>query len=80
MILQYADGGNLRDYLKNPLSPLMWSEKSRIAREIAEGLLCLHAEGIIHKDLVSFTYYCLQIYILFCKNNNLILNSTLKIF
>jgi serine/threonine protein kinase len=53
MVLQYADGGNLRDYLKNPILPLTWSEKYRIALEIAEGLLCLHEEGILHRDLVS---------------------------
>ncbi|GBB91673.1 hypothetical protein RclHR1_19020003 [Rhizophagus clarus] len=48
MVLQYADGGNLRDYLKNPID---WPERYRIALEIAEGLLCLHAEGILHRDL-----------------------------
>ena len=56
MVLQYADGGNLRDYLKNSKSsssPLTWPDKYRIALEIAEGLLCLHAEGILHRDLVS---------------------------
>lgn len=56
MVLQYADGGNLRDYLrksKNSQSPLTWPDKYRIALEIAEGLLCLHAEGILHRDLVS---------------------------
>ena len=54
MVLQYADGGNLRDYLKNPPSLLTWTDKYRISLEIAEGLLCLHAEGILHRDLVSF--------------------------
>ena len=53
MVLQYADGGNLRDYLKNSLSSLTWSDKYRTALEIAEGLLCLHTENILNKDLVS---------------------------
>ena len=72
MVLQYADGGNLRDYLKNPPSPLTWSDKYRIALEIAEGLLCLHAEGIIHRDLVSLLLFITLS--IFCKNNKLILN------
>ncbi|KAF0421273.1 kinase-like protein [Gigaspora margarita] len=53
MILQYADGGNLREYLKINYSKLSWSEKLRIATEIAQGLLTLHEHGIIHKDLHS---------------------------
>ena len=53
MVLQYANGGNLRDYLNNPENILTWSDKCRIALEISEGLLCLHAEGIVHRDLVS---------------------------
>jgi serine/threonine protein kinase len=57
MVLQYADGGNLRDYLKNLPSPLTWPNKYRIALEIAEGLLWLHAEGVIHRDLVKFIVY-----------------------
>ncbi|CAB4390961.1 unnamed protein product [Rhizophagus irregularis] len=51
MVLQYADGGNLRDYIRKSVNPLTWPEKYRIALEIAEGLLCLHAEGILHRDL-----------------------------
>jgi serine/threonine protein kinase len=57
MVLQYADGGNLRDYLRNLTSSLTWHDKYRIALEIAEGLLCLHAEGILHRDLVSLFIY-----------------------
>jgi serine/threonine protein kinase len=57
MVLQYADGGNLRDYLKNSPSPLTWSDKYRIALEIAKGLLCLHAEGVLHRDLVSLLLF-----------------------
>lgn len=32
---------------------LDWSERARLAREIAQGLLFLHEEGIIHRDLRS---------------------------
>ncbi|CAI2173676.1 1064_t:CDS:2 [Funneliformis geosporum] len=53
MVLQYADGGNLQDFLANKSIPLTWSDNYRIALEISEGLLCLHAEGIIQRDLHS---------------------------
>ncbi|GBC02121.1 hypothetical protein RclHR1_04460011 [Rhizophagus clarus] len=53
MVLQYADGGNLRDYLKNNHLSLKWSDKYRIALEISKGLLCLHTENIVHRDLHS---------------------------
>jgi serine/threonine protein kinase len=72
MVLQYADGGNLRDYLRHPPSPLTWSDKYRIALEIAEGLLCLHAESILHRDLVSLLYnFYIDNIIVFDKNNQL---------
>ena len=54
MVLQYAEDGNLRDYLSDKERILTWSDKYRIALEIAEGLLCLHAEKIVHRDLVGF--------------------------
>ncbi len=53
MVLQFADGGNLRDYLKNSFSLLTLSDKIKMAIEITKGLMCLHAEQIIHRDLVK---------------------------
>lgn len=56
LILQYADGGNLRDYLSNNFENLNWNDKIRIAKEIASGLIFLHTESkIIHRDLVRIT-------------------------
>ena len=52
MVLQYADSGNLRSYLKKYFSSLTWSDKFNMAIDIAKGLMCLHAEQIIHRDLV----------------------------
>ncbi|KAF0558611.1 kinase-like protein [Gigaspora margarita] len=53
MILQYADEGTLREYLKANFIRLQWSDKRRIAREITRGLLFLHDNNIIHEDFHS---------------------------
>ncbi|RIB15128.1 kinase-like domain-containing protein, partial [Gigaspora rosea] len=53
MILEYANEGTLREYLKTNFTRLQWTEKLRIAKEIAHGLLFLHENNIIHRDLHS---------------------------
>ncbi len=53
MVLEFADGGNLRNYLKNSFSLLSWSDKFKMAIEITKGLMRLHDEQIIHRDLVK---------------------------
>ncbi|RIB24956.1 kinase-like domain-containing protein [Gigaspora rosea] len=53
MVLQYAIEGNLREYLNANFIKLLWSDKLRIAKEILLGLLFLHENNIIHRDLHS---------------------------
>ncbi|GBB86740.1 hypothetical protein RclHR1_13130006, partial [Rhizophagus clarus] len=53
MILEYANGGNLRDYLKENFDLLLWENKIQMALDIIYGLKYLHSKGIIHKDLHS---------------------------
>ncbi|KAF0444673.1 kinase-like protein [Gigaspora margarita] len=53
MILEYANEGTLREYLKTNFTILQWTDKLRIAKEIALGLLFLHDKNIIHRDLHS---------------------------
>ncbi|KAF0553894.1 kinase-like protein [Gigaspora margarita] len=53
MVLQYANEGNLREYLKANFIKLQWTDKLRIAKEIALGLSFLHNNDIIHRDLHS---------------------------
>ena len=53
LILQYAEGGNLRNYLAEKHSMLTWNDKLKIAYGIADALKCLHDEDIVHCDLVS---------------------------
>ncbi|CAG8544601.1 10132_t:CDS:2, partial [Acaulospora morrowiae] len=53
LVFSYAQGGNLKDYLRNNFSMLNWLMKINIAKQIANGLSHLHSQGIIHKDLHS---------------------------
>ena len=52
MVLEYANQGNLREYLKNNFDSLQWDDKIQMAVDIACGLKCLHSQEIIHRDLV----------------------------
>lgn len=52
MVLQYANQGNLREYLKNNFNLLKWKNKIQMVLDIACGLKCLHSRKIIHRDLV----------------------------
>ena len=57
IVMEYADGGDLRAYLKN--NPLSWDEenqkyqKYQLAFDITNGIHYLHKENILHRDLVS---------------------------
>ncbi|CAI2164890.1 20185_t:CDS:2 [Funneliformis geosporum] len=51
MVLQFADSGNLRNYLDDSFTKLTWSDKFRMANAISSGLMCLHNKRIIHRDL-----------------------------
>ncbi|CAB4474912.1 unnamed protein product [Rhizophagus irregularis] len=50
LVVQYADGGNLRHILENTI--LSWVDKLNLAHQIAEGLNFLHSNGIIHENLI----------------------------
>lgn len=49
IVMDYIEGGNLRDYLKN--RKLRWSEKLDKLCNIAYGLEYIHFQGLVHKDL-----------------------------
>ena len=61
MVLEYANEGNLRDYLRNKerFDSLQWKDKIKMALDITCGLKCLHSKDIIHRDLVNqkFIFY-----------------------
>lgn len=53
MVLECANDGNLRDYLKNNFETLQWIDKLHIAEEIVHGLIYLHDQNIVHRDFHS---------------------------
>ncbi|RIB01226.1 kinase-like domain-containing protein [Gigaspora rosea] len=57
LVLQFANGGNLRNYLqskqKDGIYKNSWAEIIRISTEITNGLKYLHDRGTIHRDLHS---------------------------
>ncbi|PKY30028.1 hypothetical protein RhiirB3_485300 [Rhizophagus irregularis] len=50
--MQYANGGDLQDYLKNNFKNFTWNDKKKLAFQIADGLNYLHNENVLHRDLV----------------------------
>ncbi|RGB37530.1 kinase-like domain-containing protein [Rhizophagus diaphanus] len=53
LVMEYADSGTLRNYLEKNISSLTWNDKFKMAYQLASGVLCLHDENIIHRDLHS---------------------------
>ncbi|PKY52372.1 kinase-like protein [Rhizophagus irregularis] len=53
LVMEYADGGTLQDYLVKNFYNLSWIDKYNLAFQLANAVLCLHDEGIIHCDLHS---------------------------
>nr|CAG8520731.1 5443_t:CDS:2 [Entrophospora candida] len=51
MVIQYANGGSLRQYLQRNHHQLTWNDKIRIVNEIATGLYAIHQENLSHKNL-----------------------------
>jgi serine/threonine protein kinase len=49
MVLEYAENGNLRNYL-NTLKSIDWYQKVEILKQIGHHLCRLHEKEIIHKD------------------------------
>ncbi|CAB4404323.1 unnamed protein product [Rhizophagus irregularis] len=53
LVIEYADGGTLRDYLKENFENLTWNDKFSLAFQLVYAVSCLHGEGIVHRDLHS---------------------------
>ncbi|CAB5210408.1 unnamed protein product [Rhizophagus irregularis] len=52
LILEYAEGGTLRDHLRNNI--VKWNSQLRFAREIISAIIWLHDyKSIVHGDLLN---------------------------
>ncbi|CAG8501926.1 10415_t:CDS:2 [Racocetra fulgida] len=49
--MEYANGGNLREFIKTNNHLLNWDKRLELACQITKGLGYLHSEKIIHRDL-----------------------------
>lgn len=54
LVTEYADSGNLQNYLKNNLYRLTRDNKYELAYQLACAVSYLHEEEIVHLDLVIF--------------------------
>jgi serine/threonine protein kinase len=52
LVLEYADSGTLKTYLNDHFNELDWSDKYRLALQLASVVECLHECDIIHRNLV----------------------------
>ena len=52
LVIEWANGGSLRNYLKLNFTSMTGDDKLCFAKEITKGIMCLHKQGIIHRDLV----------------------------
>ncbi|CAG8457440.1 6814_t:CDS:2 [Ambispora gerdemannii] len=53
MVLEYAEDGNLRQYLQKTTKPIAWGICRKMLRQIAKGLKTIHRADLIHRDLHS---------------------------
>ncbi|RGB39882.1 kinase-like domain-containing protein [Rhizophagus diaphanus] len=51
MVLDYAENGNLRNYLDTNYNELNWNNKINYLHSIAHGLKDIHEKELIHRDL-----------------------------
>ncbi|RIA93425.1 kinase-like domain-containing protein [Glomus cerebriforme] len=53
LIMEYANGGNLHNFLKNNFMKITWNIKLDILWKISKGLECIHKLNSIHQDFHS---------------------------
>ena len=68
-MIEYAENGTLRKYLKENFENLTWDKKFNLAFQLVYAVSCLHDEGIVHRDLVDI----LQFIMCYIFNDSLIL-------
>ncbi|RGB29447.1 hypothetical protein C1646_766599 [Rhizophagus diaphanus] len=53
LVMEYANSGTLRSYLKENFSKLTWNDKYNMAYQLSCAVSYLHNKGIVHYDLHS---------------------------
>ena len=53
-VLEYADSGTLNNYLSKNFNALNWSDKNKLALQLASAVEFIHKYDIIHRDLVMY--------------------------
>lgn len=51
IIMQYIDGLNLNDLVRDLGGPLSWQAAIRVTRQAARGLAAVHAHHLVHRDV-----------------------------
>jgi serine/threonine protein kinase len=76
MVLDYANQGNLKDYIANKekFDSLKWENKIQMALDITRGLRHLHSKNIIHRDLVKFILNILFVRLFLSLNYGLVIS------
>ncbi|GBC20375.2 kinase-like domain-containing protein [Rhizophagus irregularis DAOM 181602=DAOM 197198] len=53
LVMEYADGDTLQNYLKESYKKLTWEDKYELAFQLVSAISCLHNKGIVHQNLHS---------------------------
>ncbi|KAG9292680.1 hypothetical protein G9A89_008266 [Geosiphon pyriformis] len=53
IVMEFAQGGDMRKHLSTNFQLMNWLDKLGIARDIAYGLSNIHSSGMVHRDLHS---------------------------
>src|SRR5688572_3089647 len=53
LVMDYTEGGTLRNYLSEKFSLMDWEIKCSFALEISAAIRSMHEKGIVHEDLNS---------------------------
>ena len=61
--MEYADSGTLREYLEKHFDSLTWNNKFNLALQLSCAILCLHDEGIVHRDLELILHFIMIMYV-----------------
>jgi len=57
LVMEYTDGGSLKDYLKKSFKNLAWEDKYKLGYQLASAVSYLHDKEIVHRNLVIYSNY-----------------------